>query len=116
MVKFLLDYSTRPLQFFGVLGLVGAGSGALIGAYVIFKKLFYHISVMVEHGPLLLLSVALLVSGIQFISMGLLGEIMARTYYESQNKSIYTLREVKSHRKEMGDPAEPARPSGNSER
>ncbi len=116
MVKFLLDYSTRPLQFFGLLGLVGAGTGSLIGAYVVFKKLFYHISVMQEHGPLLLLSIALLVSGIQFISMGLLGEIMARTYYESQNKPIYTLREVKSHRKEMGDSAEPARPSGNSER
>src|SRR5437868_13234189 len=70
IVKFLLDYSTRPLQFFGLLGLFGAGSGTLIGAYVAFKKVFYHISVMVEHGPLLLLSVALLVSGIQFISMG----------------------------------------------
>jgi glycosyltransferase involved in cell wall biosynthesis len=116
IVKFLLDYSTRPLQFFGLLGLAGAGSGTLIGAYVAFKKLFYHISVMQEHGPLMLLSIALLVSGIQFISMGLLGEIMARTYYESQNKPIYTLREVKSHRKEIGDSAEPARPSGNSER
>jgi glycosyltransferase involved in cell wall biosynthesis len=116
IVKFLLDYSTRPLQFFGLLGLAGAGSGGLIGAYVVFKKLFYHMSVMQEHGPLLLLSVALLVSGVQFIAMGLLGEIMARTYYESQNKPIYTLREVKSHRKEIGDSAEPARPSGNSER
>ncbi len=116
IVKFLLDYSTRPLQFFGLLGLGGAGLGTLIGAYVVFKKLFYHISVMTEHGPLLLLSIALLVSGIQFISMGLLGELMARTYYESQNKPIYTLREVKSHRKEMGDSAEQARPSGNTER
>jgi glycosyltransferase involved in cell wall biosynthesis len=116
IVKFLLDYSTRPLQFFGLLGLGGAGLGALIGAYVVFKKFFYHISVMTQHGPLLLLSIALLVSGIQFISMGLLGELMARTYYESQNKPIYALREVKSHRKEMGDSAEQARPSGNTER
>src|SRR5262250_2219891 len=115
MVKFLLDYSTRPLQFFGLLGLLGTSAGALIGSYVIFKKLFYHASVMVQHGPLLLLSVALLVSGIQFISMGLLGEIMARTYYESQNKPIYALREVKSHRKEI-DSAEQTRPSGNNER
>src|SRR5499427_4862696 len=116
IVKFLLDYSTRPLQFFGLLGLAGAGTGSLLGAYVVFKKVFYHTAVMSEHGPLLLLSIALLVSGIQFISMGLLGELMARTYYESQNKPIYTLREVKSHRKEMGDSAEQARPSGNSER
>jgi glycosyltransferase involved in cell wall biosynthesis len=115
MVKFLLDYSTRPLQFFGLLGLAGAGTGLLIGAYVLFKKLYYHMSVMTQHGPLLLLSIALLVSGIQFISMGLLGEIMARTYYESQNKPIYALREVKSHRKEI-DSAEQTRPSGNNER
>ena len=71
---------------------------------------------MAEHGPLMLLAVALFISGIQFVSMGLLGEIIARTYYESQNKPIYSLREVKSHRKEMGEPAEPARPSGSSER
>jgi glycosyltransferase involved in cell wall biosynthesis len=116
MVKFLLDYSTRPLQFFGVLGMVGAASGLLIGAYVSFKKFYYHISVMTQHGPLLLLSIALLVSGIQFISMGLLGEIMARTYYESQNKPIYALREVKSHRKELGDSTEQTRPSSNPER
>src|SRR6516165_1561314 len=116
IVKFLLDYSTRPLQFFGLLGLGGAALGSVIGGYVVFKKLFYHAAVMTQHGPLLLLSIALLVSGIQFISMGLLGELMARTYYESQNKPIYTLREVKSHRKEMGDSAEQARPSGNSER
>ena len=64
----------------------------------------------------MLLAVALFISGIQLISMGLLGEIIARTYYESQNKPIYALREVKSHRKEMSDPAEPARPSGSSER
>jgi hypothetical protein len=99
-----------------LLGLTGAGSGTLIGAYVVFRKLFYHVSVMQEHGPLMLLSIALLVSGIQFISMGLLGELMSRTYYESQNKPIYTLREIKSHRKELGDSAEQARPSGNSER
>ena len=49
-------------------------------------------------------------------SDGLLGEIIARTYYESQNKPIYALREVKSHRKEMGDSTESTRPSGNPDR
>jgi len=116
MVKFLLDYSTRPLQFFGMLGLAGTGSGFLLGLWLVGDKIFYHQNIMTEHGPLLLLSIALFVSGIQFISMGLLGEISSRTYYESQNKAIYALREVKSHRKELGDSAEPARPSGSSER
>jgi len=116
IVKFLLDYSTRPLQFFGMLGLMGSGAGFLLAVFLLFEKLAMHKSIMTEHGPLLLLSVALFVSGIQFVSMGLLGEISARTYYESQNKPIYALREVKSHRKELGDSAESARPSGNTER
>jgi glycosyltransferase involved in cell wall biosynthesis len=114
MVKFLLDYSTRPLQFFGLLGLAGSGTGVLLGIYLAFEKFANHQDIMNTHGPLLLLSIALFVSGIQFISMGLLGEISSRTYYESQNKPIYALREVKSHRKE--DSAEPARPTGSSDR
>jgi glycosyltransferase involved in cell wall biosynthesis len=116
IVKFLLDYSTRPLQFFGLLGLAGSGSGLLIGAYLLWEKFLNHATVMTAHGPLMLLSIALFVSGVQFIAIGLLGEIMARTYYESQNKPIYALREVKSHRKELGDSAEQTRPSGSSER
>ncbi len=110
MVKFLLDYSTRPLQFFGLLGLFGTGTGSVLGLLVLYDKLVKHQDVMNTHGPLLLLAIALFVSGIQFISMGLLGEISSRTYYESQNKPIYALREVRSHRKETGD-AESTRPS-----
>jgi glycosyltransferase involved in cell wall biosynthesis len=113
MVKFLLDYSTRPLQFFGLLGMAGSGLGLAIGCFLAFDKFYFHTSIMNEHGPLMLLAVALFVSGIQFISMGLLGEISSRTYYESQNKPIYALREVKSHRKEAGDSAESTRPSGS---
>jgi hypothetical protein len=104
------------LQFFGMLGLLGSGAGVLLAIFLVIQKLAFHQNIMTEHGPLLLLSIALFVSGIQFISMGLLGEISARTYYESQNKPIYALREVKSHRKELGDSAESARPSGNTER
>jgi len=116
IVKFLLDYSTRPLQFFGLLGVGGAAIGLLLAAFLAFTKIYYHTPIMTQHGPLMLLAVALFVSGVQFISMGLLGEMLARTYYESQNKPIYALREVKSHRKETGDSAEQARPSGSSER
>jgi glycosyltransferase involved in cell wall biosynthesis len=116
IVKFLLDYSTRPLQFFGLLGVSGAGLGFLLGCYLAYEKFYQHQAIMTEHGPLMLLAVALFVSGVQFFSMGLLGEIIARTYYESQNKPIYALREVKSHRKEMGDSTESPHPSGNPER
>ena len=116
IVKFLLDYSTRPLQFFGLLGLIGTSVGAILGGFLVAQKLLLHNDVIAEHGPLLLLAAVAFVSGIQFISMGLLGEISSRTYYESQNKPIYALREVKSHRKELGDSAESARPSGSSDR
>jgi glycosyltransferase involved in cell wall biosynthesis len=115
-VKFLQNYSTRPLQFFGWLGMGGAGLGLLLGCFLAYEKLFQHKAIMTEEGPLMMLAVAFLVCSVLFISMGLLGEIIARTYYESQNKPIYALREVKSHRKEMGDSTESTRPSGNPER
>jgi glycosyltransferase involved in cell wall biosynthesis len=116
IVKFLLDYSARPGQFFGLVGVASTGLSALLGIYLAFDKFYFHTALTKEWGPLLFLALALFLAGIQLLSMGLLGEIIARTYYESQNKPIYTLREVKSHRKEMGDSAEQTRPSGSSDR
>jgi glycosyltransferase involved in cell wall biosynthesis len=115
IVKFLLDYSTRPLQFFGLIGMSGASAGMLIAGYLGIDKLLHHTDTVTEHGPLMLLAVVLFLSGVQLVSLGLLGEISSRTYYESQNKPIYALREVKSHRKES-DSTESTRPSGSSER
>src|SRR6202045_3640024 len=63
MVKFLLDYSTRPLQFFGMLGLAGTGSGFLLALFLLFQKFFYHQAIMADNAPLLLLWMAFLVSG-----------------------------------------------------
>ena len=88
----------------------------LDAAYLLYEKFSHGVSIMNQHGPLMLAGVALIVSGVQFISMGLLGEIIARTYYESQNKPIYSLREVKSHRKDLSDSTEQTRPSGPTER
>lgn len=99
-VKFLLDYSTKPLQFFGLFGLLGVGSGTVIGLVLLFKKLVYQQHIMVEHGPLLFMAMLLILSGIQFLSIGLIGELLSRTYYESQNKRIYAVGEIKSRRPE----------------
>jgi len=90
--------------------------GLLDASFLIYEKLANGVSIMNQHGPLMITGVALIVSGFQFISMGLLGEIIARTYYESQNKPIYALREVKSHRKDLSDSTEQTRPSGPTER
>jgi glycosyltransferase involved in cell wall biosynthesis len=97
-VKFLLDYSTRPLQLFGLLGLGGLGLGGAIEIWAFIRKVFFHESLMLSHGPLLLLGIALLIGGIQFFALGLIGELLTRTYYESQNKPVYSVREIAGRR------------------
>ena len=90
-VRFLLSYSTRPIQIFGLMGLVSFGLGVLIGFYLTFMKLFYGIAL--AERPALLLAILLVMIGVQFVTMGLLGELVVRTYHESQDKPIYTIRE-----------------------
>jgi glycosyltransferase involved in cell wall biosynthesis len=94
-VKFLLDYSTNPLQLFGRLGLLSTGVGGIAGLFLLFRKFVSHVEIMKEHGPLLFAAVLLIVCGIQLISLGLVGEMLARIYYESQRKPIYSVREIK---------------------
>jgi glycosyltransferase involved in cell wall biosynthesis len=95
-LKFLLDYSTKPLQLFGSWGLLSSGAGVATGFFLLYEKLMLHHEIMKEHGPLLFAAVLLIVCGIQLISVGLLGEMLSRTYYESQRKPTYSVREVKS--------------------
>ena len=91
-VKFLLSYATRPLHIFGVIGLLSGGMGFLIGIYLSAQKIFYQMDI--GGRPLLLLAVLLILIGFQFITMGLLGEMLARTYHESQKKPTYTIKEI----------------------
>ena len=94
-IKFLLDYSTRPLQFFGRWGLLSAGAGAISAVFLLVSKFVLNVDVMQEHGPLFLTTVLLIICGIQLISVGLIGETLSRTYYESQKKRIYSVAETK---------------------
>jgi glycosyltransferase involved in cell wall biosynthesis len=91
-VKFLLSYSTRPLQMFGLIGVPLGLVGFVIAAYLSYQRLFGFESI--ANRPLLLLAVLLIFAGIQFVTMGLLAEIMSRTYHESQDKPVYVIREV----------------------
>jgi glycosyltransferase involved in cell wall biosynthesis len=90
-VFFLLSFSARPMQLFGLLGLASLGTGTLIGLYLTVLKVFYHASL--SNRPLLWLAVLLIVIGVQFVSMGLIAELLTRTYHETQHKSIYAIRE-----------------------
>jgi glycosyltransferase involved in cell wall biosynthesis len=91
-VKFLLTYSTRPLQIFGFIGLVSGALGFLISLWLSYQRLFLNKSL--AERPLLFLGVLLIVIGFQFITLGLLAEIMVRAYHESSGKAIYFIREV----------------------
>ncbi len=90
-VRFLLSYGTRPMQIFGLLGLIAFGLGVITGIYLTWLKLAT--GAALADRPLLLLAVLMIVLGVQFISMGLLGELIVRTYYETQSKPIYAVRE-----------------------
>lgn len=90
-VKFLLSYSTKPIQIFGLVGVLSGGMGLALSLYLFFIRLILHQAI--GGRPLLLLSVFLIFIGIQFVTMGLLAEIQIRTYHESQKKSIYVIKE-----------------------
>jgi len=91
-LKFLLSYSTRPIQIFGSIGIITAFLGFLIALFLSYVKLVQKQSI--GDRPLLLLAVLLIFLGFQFISMGLLGELVVRTYHESQNKPIYFVKKI----------------------
>jgi glycosyltransferase involved in cell wall biosynthesis len=91
-VRFLLSYSTRPIHIFGSLGLLTAFVGSIIVGYLGYVRLVLQRSI--AERPLLLLGILLLVVGVQFITMGLLGELVVRTYHETRNRPIYVVREI----------------------
>ena len=101
-IAFLSDYRTRPMQFFGLFGLSSSGLGVAIGLYLAIRKIVEGILGGVEGfrayrigtRPSLLLAILLIVVGVQFFLMGLLGEMITRTYHESQGKEIYAIREI----------------------
>jgi glycosyltransferase involved in cell wall biosynthesis len=95
-VKFLLSYSTRPLQIFGLvggaMGLIGLG----VTGYLAFQRLVGYQSI--GNRPLLLFGILLIFTGVQLVTLGLLAELMARTYHESQDKATYAIREIREAR------------------
>jgi glycosyltransferase involved in cell wall biosynthesis len=90
-VRFLSGYSTRPIQVFGLIGLLMGGIGGLWTAILVFEKVVLGYSL--GRRPALLLAILLIVVGVQFVSLGLIGEMITRTYHESQGKPIYVIKE-----------------------
>ena len=92
-VKFLISYSTRPLQIFGPLGLAMGALGSLACLWLVYVKYALHQGI--SDRPLLLAGIVLLVMGANFLMSGLIAEMQARTYHESQDKPTYVIREIR---------------------
>jgi glycosyltransferase involved in cell wall biosynthesis len=90
-VKFLISYSTRPLQIFGLLGVTMGFLGLLICSYVTYEKFFGQ---WADRDWTLQAGILFVFTGVQLLTMGLLGEMLARTYHESQNKPTYVIRDI----------------------
>jgi glycosyltransferase involved in cell wall biosynthesis len=91
-VKFLQSFSTKPIQFFGPIGVMCGLLGFLISIYLAIGKIF--LGHPIGGRPLLLLGALLIIVGIQLIGMGLLGEMLVRVYHESQRKPTYVIKKI----------------------
>ncbi len=96
-IKFLLKYFTRPMHFFGRIGLIGITTGVGVLGGLSIHKLWGH-GMLQEHGPLMFLGALLIIAGLMMFSTGLLGEVLMRTYFESQGRRIYAIREIRCRR------------------
>lgn len=103
-IHFLLRYLTRPMHFFGKWGLVGIGLGSMVLLAMLGDK-FAGEDIIVEHGPLLVAGALLWFAGLMLFSTGLIGEVLMRTYFESQGRRIYAIREVRCRREPVHDGA-----------
>jgi glycosyltransferase involved in cell wall biosynthesis len=102
-VSFLLSYGARPMQLFGLLGLVSGSLGVLLNLYLASLKVIYGYHYPIGDRPLLMLAVLLVIIGVQFVMLGLLGEIVIRTYHEAQDKPVYYIRAVEERDSEVWD-------------
>jgi glycosyltransferase involved in cell wall biosynthesis len=103
-IKFLLTYLTRPMHFFGKWGLGGIGVGSLVLLTLIGEKILGK-DIIAEHGPLLIAGAMLWFAGLMLFSTGLIGEVLMRTYFESQGRRIYAVREIRCRREQVLDGA-----------
>ncbi len=90
-IRFLLRYLSRPLHFFGTVGMLGMMGGSAIGFYILAQKLLHQTSAMQEHGPLMITGAVMIIAGMQLLALGLLGEMQVRHYHEPSRRAPYSV-------------------------
>ncbi len=93
-IRFLLKYMTRPLHFFGGIGVFGMFSGGMLAWWLLVHKLLTHHDVAWEHGPLFIIAAVLILGGIQMMGIGLLGELQVRHYHTGDRRAPYAVDRV----------------------
>jgi len=91
-IRFLLRYMSRPLHFFGQIGVLSGLAGALIALWLLARKVFAGVGIM-THAPLAIFAAVLIIAGVQLLALGLLGELQVRHYYEPARRA-YSVAEV----------------------
>src|SRR5665213_34116 len=104
-IRFLLKYFTRPMHFFGAIGLAGTATGGAMLVYcLVVKLLHWERDIFIGHGPMMIAGGLLMLAGLMMFSTGLIGDLLVRTYVESQNRRIYAVRDILTQkRRERGD-------------
>jgi len=93
-IRFLLRYLSRPLHFFGTVGMASVIVGSLIAGYLIAAKVLWHLNVMEHHGPLMIFAAVAIIAGVQLLALGLLGEMQVRHYHEPSRRTPYSIDRV----------------------
>jgi len=90
-IRFLLRYLSRPLHFFGTMGMISILTGAAVAIYLAIDKLLHSTMDMLQHGPLLVFSAVLILAGVQLLALGLLAELQVRHYYDPPRRTPYSV-------------------------
>src|SRR5579871_2180804 len=90
-IRFLLRYLSRPLHFFGTVGMLSILAGTGVTGWLLVEKFLHNASVMLDHGPLMIFSAVLIVAGVQLLGLGLLGEMQVRHYHEPVRRAPYSI-------------------------
>ncbi|HWZ45263.1 MAG TPA: glycosyltransferase family 2 protein [Candidatus Saccharimonadales bacterium] len=93
-IRFLLKYMYRPSHLFGTAGLLSVITGMGVSTWLMIAKVLWHENVMGEHGPLLIFAAVLIVSGVQLLALGLLGDLQVRNFQEPARRVPYTIAQV----------------------
>jgi glycosyltransferase involved in cell wall biosynthesis len=90
-IRFLLRYLSRPLHFFGTVGMMSMLAGSGMGTWLLIQKFLKHSAVMDQHGPMIVFAAVLLLAGLNMLAIGLLGEMQVRHYHEPAHRAPYSV-------------------------